>query len=155
MSESTKRSPLTTAVHGGEPRSYPYDALAAPIAQTATYSFANTEELIHYFEGRIERMEYGRYGNPTVALVEKKVAALEGVEDAAAFRARIPGSELVIYPGVGHMPMLEAPERTVADVITFLGLIQARPPELPGVMPPPVSDAVADPAVTQVTPDTR
>ncbi|MBK7775671.1 MAG: PLP-dependent transferase, partial [Sandaracinaceae bacterium] len=96
MSESKKRSPLTTAVHGGEPRSYPYDALAAPIAQTATYSFANTEELIHYFEGRIERMEYGRYGNPTVALVEKKVAALEGVEDAAAFASGMAAVTLTI-----------------------------------------------------------
>jgi cystathionine gamma-synthase len=81
----TKPKPTTLAVHGGEPRSYPYDALTAPIVQTATYSFANTEELHAYFRGEKEREEYGRYGNPTVRLVEDKVAALEHADDAAAF----------------------------------------------------------------------
>ena len=85
MSDKDKTSQKTLAVHGGEPRTYPYDSLAAPITQTATYSFADTAELIAYFEGRKEREEYGRYGNPTVRLVEEKVAALEGTEDAVAF----------------------------------------------------------------------
>jgi GNAT superfamily N-acetyltransferase len=31
------------------------------------------------------RQEYGRYGNPTVAVAEQKLAALEGAEDAALF----------------------------------------------------------------------
>jgi pimeloyl-ACP methyl ester carboxylesterase len=74
------------------------------------------------------------------------------VEAAAVFRERIPASELVIYPGVGHLPMVEAPEQTVADVITFLGLIQVRPPSAPGEMPPPVSDAATDPALMPAAP---
>ena len=37
---------LTRAVHGGEPRGYPHDALTPPIVQTATYSFADTAELV-------------------------------------------------------------------------------------------------------------
>ena len=85
MSDDRRPSPLTLAVHGGEPRVYPHDALTAPIVQTATYSFGSTQELYDYFEGRKEREEYGRYGNPSVRLVEQKVAALEGTEDAAAF----------------------------------------------------------------------
>ena len=86
MSDEPKRRAATTlAVHGGEPRSYPYDALTAPIVQTATYSFASTADLHAYFQGQTEREEYGRYGNPTVRLVEQKVAALEGAEDAVAF----------------------------------------------------------------------
>lgn len=78
-------SPRTLAVHGGEPRAQAYDALAAPIVQTATYTFASTRELVAYMEGRVERDEYGRYGNPTVRLVEQKVAALEHADDAVAF----------------------------------------------------------------------
>ncbi|MEQ9075794.1 MAG: aminotransferase class I/II-fold pyridoxal phosphate-dependent enzyme [Sandaracinaceae bacterium] len=85
MTDRPKRTIDTQAVHAGEPRSYPYDALAAPIAQTATYTFANTQELHDFFQGKTEREEYGRYGNPTVRLVEEKVAALEGAEDAVAF----------------------------------------------------------------------
>ncbi|HJL14635.1 MAG TPA: aminotransferase class I/II-fold pyridoxal phosphate-dependent enzyme [Sandaracinaceae bacterium LLY-WYZ-13_1] len=79
------RKPTTLAVHGGEPRRYPYDALTAPIVQTATYAFESTQDLHDYFQGRVEREEYGRYGNPTVRLVEEKVAALEHTDDAAAF----------------------------------------------------------------------
>ncbi|HJL05226.1 MAG TPA: aminotransferase class I/II-fold pyridoxal phosphate-dependent enzyme [Polyangiaceae bacterium LLY-WYZ-15_(1-7)] len=87
MSDSKPpRAPETLAVHGGEPRRHEYDALAAPIVQTATYTFRDTAELCAFFEGRTEREEeYGRYGNPTVRLVEKKVAALEGAQDAIAF----------------------------------------------------------------------
>lgn len=79
------RDPDTRAVHGGEPRSYPHDALTPPIVQTATYSFASTAELVAYMRGEREREEYGRYGNPSVRLVEQKVASLEGAEDAIAF----------------------------------------------------------------------
>src|SRR5690606_22609981 len=85
MSSDSPRSLRTLAVHGGEPRTYPYDAVTAPIAQTAAYSLANTAELIAYFGGLKEREEDGRYGDPTVRLVEEKIAALEGAEDAVAF----------------------------------------------------------------------
>ena len=55
----------TLAVHGGEPRPKLGNALATPIVQTATYTFADTRELHDHFQRRIEREEYGRYGNPT------------------------------------------------------------------------------------------
>ena len=80
-----KRPSLTPAVHGGEPKHYAHDALTAPIVQTATYTFANTAELVEYMEGRKERQEYGRYGNPTARLLEERVAVLEGTEDAVSF----------------------------------------------------------------------
>jgi cystathionine gamma-synthase len=77
--------PSTTAVHGGEPRPKPAHALATPIVQTATYSFANTQELVDHFEGKIDRVEYGRYGNPTQRIAEAKLAALEGADDCLLF----------------------------------------------------------------------
>jgi cystathionine gamma-synthase len=80
-----KPDPATTAVHGGETRQRPFDSLSEPIVQTATYTFANTQALVDYMEGKTEREEYGRYGNPTVRTAERKLAALEGTEDALAF----------------------------------------------------------------------
>ncbi len=86
MSEQKKRSPLTEAVHGGQPRRHAHGALSAPVVQTATYTFENTQALCDFFDGRsTQQEEYGRYGNPTVRLFEQQVAALEGVADAAAF----------------------------------------------------------------------
>ncbi len=77
--------PSTTAVHAGEPRPKPSHALATPIIQTATYTFADTKELCEHFERRAERVEYGRYGNPTQRIAEQKLAALEGAEDCLLF----------------------------------------------------------------------
>ena len=53
--------------------------------QTATYTFANTQELKDHFDGKIERVEYGRYGNPTQKIAEAKLAALEGAGDCLLF----------------------------------------------------------------------
>ncbi len=77
--------PSTTAVHAGEPRPKPAHALATPIIQTATYTFASTQELVDHFDGKIERVEYGRYGNPTQRIAEAKLAALEGADDCLLF----------------------------------------------------------------------
>jgi cystathionine gamma-synthase len=93
MSERTRKqsevapgkTSATLAVHGGEDRSRPHHALTEPIVQTATYSFRDTRALVDYMEGKVDREEYGRYGNPTVRACEEKLAALEGTEDALAF----------------------------------------------------------------------
>jgi pimeloyl-ACP methyl ester carboxylesterase len=44
------------------------------------------------------------------------------IEPAAAkkFAAAIPGAKLIIYPKVGHLPQLEIPQRSAADVAAFL-----------------------------------
>ena len=83
--EPRTRGISTDAVHAGEPRAKPGNALATPIMQTATFTFASTQELRDHFEHRIEREEYGRYGNPTQRIAELKLAALEGAEDGLLF----------------------------------------------------------------------
>jgi cystathionine gamma-synthase len=75
----------TLAVRAGQPRKDALDAVTTPIACTATYAFGSSAELRDHFEGRTERQEYGRYGNPTVRAAELKLAALDAGEDAALF----------------------------------------------------------------------
>ena len=75
----------TRAVHGGERDHQISDAVTTPIFQTSTFWFKNSAELCAYQEGRIEREEYGRYGNPTWAAVERKLCELEGGEEAVLF----------------------------------------------------------------------
>jgi cystathionine gamma-synthase len=75
----------TVAVRGGEQRKNGHDAVTVPIVCTATYAFNDTQEIRDHFEGRVEREEYGRYGNPTVRAAERKLAALEAAEDAILF----------------------------------------------------------------------
>lgn len=77
--------PSTQSVHGGEPRTKLASAITAPIIQAATYTFANSQEIADHFEGRIQRDEYGRYGNPTQRVAERKLAALEGAPAGLLF----------------------------------------------------------------------
>jgi cystathionine gamma-synthase len=96
------RLSFTSAVHGGEPPRYAHDSLTLPIVQTATYTFKDTAELIAFMEGQKEREEYGRYGNPTVRVVEERVAALEGAEDAVAFSSGMAATTSAILALVGQ-----------------------------------------------------
>jgi cystathionine gamma-synthase len=86
---SKSAGPSTLAVHGNR-RLNPYHAVPEPVVQAATYSFENTSELCSFMEARLwgnenGRTEYGRYGNPTISAVEKRLARLEGAEDAIMF----------------------------------------------------------------------
>jgi cystathionine gamma-synthase len=86
MSLAVKEARLDTiAVRGGQSRKDAMNAVTTPIACTATYAFSSSAELRDHFEGRIQRDEYGRYGNPTVRAAEQKLALLDAGEDAALF----------------------------------------------------------------------
>jgi cystathionine gamma-synthase len=85
--DDKKRGPSTLAVHGGEPKVRPSRSITPPVVYASTYPFENTAELVAFMEGRLERTpEYGRYGNPTIAAAEAKLAALDGA-DAAVLMA--------------------------------------------------------------------
>jgi len=90
--------PSTMSVHGGEPRQKPAHALTTPIIQTATYTWANSQELKDHFDGKIgERIDYGRYGNPTQKVAESKLAALEGAGDCLLFASGMGAMTTVLY----------------------------------------------------------
>ncbi len=121
MTEKKFESLLTRSVHGGEPRVHPYDALTQPIAQTATYTFADTAELVRYMSGETEREEYGRYGNPSVRAVETKVASLEGMEDAVAFSsgmAAVTSSILALVKSDSHVVLFADCYRRTRQFVT-------------------------------------
>ena len=56
--------------------------MGTSIARTANFTFANTEEMKRWAEGKSPAYIYTRYGNPTLAIAEEKIAALEGAEAA-------------------------------------------------------------------------
>ncbi|MFM7108605.1 MAG: trans-sulfuration enzyme family protein [Planctomycetaceae bacterium] len=77
--------PSTTAVHAGEDRVKPGFAITDPIFAASTYTFADTQAIVDFIEQAQPREEYGRYGNPGEKVVERKLAALEGAEEAVLF----------------------------------------------------------------------
>ena len=75
----------TRAVHAGEDRQHYADAITTPIVQTSTYVFKNSKEIEAYTKGGKVRFEYGRYGNPTEKVAERRLAALEEAEECVLF----------------------------------------------------------------------
>ncbi|MGH7193862.1 MAG: aminotransferase class I/II-fold pyridoxal phosphate-dependent enzyme, partial [Candidatus Saccharimonadales bacterium] len=83
--DETGWQPSTLAVHAGEERQKPGNAISDPIFCASTYTFANTQAVIDFIEHKQPREEYGRYGNPSEKVAERKLAALEGGEAALLF----------------------------------------------------------------------
>lgn len=83
----TPPGPSTRAVHAGAHRLKPYHSLIEPVVQTATYTFDDSADVCAFHEAQKTgdtggRLEYGRYGNPTVTAAEERLAALEGANSA-------------------------------------------------------------------------
>jgi len=79
------RSLATRAIHAGEPRQKYADSLTTPIIQTSTFTFRNSKHIEDYTINGKEHFEYGRYGNPTAQIAERRLADLEGAEDCVVF----------------------------------------------------------------------
>jgi pimeloyl-ACP methyl ester carboxylesterase len=70
------------------------------------------------------------FGNASAAalhVINVPTLVLQGESDvlvkpasARKFAAAIPGAKLIIYPQVGHLPQIEIPQRSAADVAEFL-----------------------------------
>ena len=74
----------TLAVHGGARRSqYGEMAEALYLTQGFAYPDAETAER-RFIKSGPDEFIYARYGNPTVAAFEERIAAIEGTEDAFA-----------------------------------------------------------------------
>jgi len=80
-----KQSIFTRSVHAGEPRRKYADSITTPIIQTSTFTFQNSKHIEDYTTKGKEHFEYGRYGNPTAKIAEKRLADLESAEDCVVF----------------------------------------------------------------------
>src|SRR3981081_229111 len=77
------RGTQTNAVHAGEGNKHGVGvSVGTPIARTSTFTFSSTQEMKLWAEGKSKAYIYTRYGNPTLAVAEGKMAALEGAEAA-------------------------------------------------------------------------
>jgi cystathionine gamma-synthase len=123
---SAKHSFSTRSVHAGEARTKPHHALTTPIVQTSTFTFANTADLVQFKEAYMwgeekERSEYGRYGNPTVTAVERKLAELDSGGDALLFSsgmAAVTTTLLMLLSAGTHVVMTDDCYRRTRQFVT-------------------------------------
>src|SRR6186713_45221 len=69
----------------GEDREHYFNAVAPPIIQTSNFAFKKVADLHKAFEDEMGGYLYSRGLNPTVDILRKKLAALDGAEDCLVF----------------------------------------------------------------------
>ena len=71
----------------GEERENYFNAISPPIIQTSNFAFNTVDELRSALEDEMGGYLYSRGLNPTVEILRKKLAALDGAEDALVFNS--------------------------------------------------------------------
>jgi cystathionine beta-lyase/cystathionine gamma-synthase len=86
--------------HEGEDKEKYYNAIVPPIIQSSNFSFPSVESFRNGFRNELDSSMYTRGNNPTVDILRKKMAALEGSEDALILAS---GSAAISAAIVGNL----------------------------------------------------
>ena len=111
MPSNTLR-PATQLVHGGTTRT-PYGETSEALFLTSGFVYDSAEQAEDTFTGAATHYQYSRFGNPTVAMLEERLAMIEGAE---ACRATATGMAAVHAAMLSH---LRAGDRVVASRALF------------------------------------
>ncbi|WP_445678180.1 methionine gamma-lyase [Psychrobacillus sp. FSL W7-1493] len=88
----------TSLIHQGYATEDHRDSLAVPLYQTSTFAFENAEQGAKRFAGEEAGGIYSRLGNPTVQVLEQRMAAIENGEGALAFGSGMAAvSTILVY----------------------------------------------------------
>ena len=108
------------------PNMYRYVHMAQ--REGARKSYVKVMEIIKERSTQEKPMPFGRIKAPTL-LMWGEVDPWVPVELSQRWKDDIKDSQVVIYPGVGHIPMEEIPEITVTDAILFMNGEKVIPPK--------------------------
>lgn len=103
----------TRAIHHGYDPSEHQGALVPPIYQTATFTFASVAEGAARFAGETKGNVYTRLGNPTLALLEDRLASLEQGQAAICFSSGMGAISSTLWT------LLRPGDEIIADITLY------------------------------------
>jgi len=112
MSHPTEYRPATRLVHGGVHRT-PHGETAEALFLTSGYVYDNAEQAEATFAGTADHYQYSRFANPTLTMLEERLALIEGAE---ACRTTATGMAAV---NAALLAPLKAGDRVVASRALF------------------------------------
>ncbi|HSK13633.1 MAG TPA: aminotransferase class I/II-fold pyridoxal phosphate-dependent enzyme [Phnomibacter sp.] len=98
--------------HLGEEHERYFNAIAPPIVQTSNFLFETVDDLRKAFDDEYGGFLYSRGLNPTVDILRRKLAALDGAEDCLVFNsgaAAIYASVMSVVNAGDHIVSVQAP----------------------------------------------
>jgi O-acetylhomoserine (thiol)-lyase len=109
--------PETLAIHAGQIPDAATGARALPIYQTSSFVFDSAEHAASLFNLQTFGNVYSRLSNPTVAVLEERVAALEGGRAAVASASGMAAETMAL------MTLLQAGDHVVAAGALYGGSV--------------------------------
>lgn len=88
--------------HLGEDREQYFNAVAPPIIQSSNFAFKTIESFRTAIGDELNHHLYTRGNNPTVEILRKKVAALEGAEDALVLASGAAANAMAVMANVNQ-----------------------------------------------------
>ncbi len=104
--------PATRLVHAGQART-PFGETAEALFLTSGFVYESAEDAEATFRGDLAHYQYSRFGNPTVAMLEERLAAIEGAEACRATASGMAAVHAALIAG------LRAGDRVVASRALF------------------------------------
>lgn len=121
----SERGPNTLAVHAGEAPDPATGASAPNVVMSTTFALEEPAGFsINAFEGELPYI-YTRWGNPTVKMLEEKLAALEGADDCVSFGSGMAATSAVLLSG------LKAGDHLVMSDVNYAGTAELARVTLP------------------------
>jgi methionine-gamma-lyase len=87
----------TSVIHEGYNSKDMLGSLSTPLFQTSTYTFDTAEQGERRFAGEEDGYIYSRLGNPTVSVLEERIAALENGERGLAFGSGMAAVSAILF----------------------------------------------------------
>jgi methionine gamma-lyase len=116
---------FTQAIHSGDAPDEATGAVAVPIHMANTFAYPTAEDAAATFAGEVSRYVYTRWGNPTQAVLERRIAALEGGEAALATASGMAAISTAI------MSVVKQGDHIVATKAIYSGTFNLLNQELP------------------------
>ena len=141
----------TRAVHGGETPDPVTGASAPNLVMSTTFAMDEPAGFsISAFEGDLPYV-YTRWGNPTIRVLEDKLAALEGAEDCVAFGSGMAATAAVM------LTILKAGDHLVISDVNYAGTAELARNILPdhGISCSPVDTTDLAAVEAAIRPETR
>ena len=115
--------------HLGEDRERGYDAVVPPIVQSGNFTYPTVAAMRAVVQQEFDRPLYTRGYNPTVAMLRKKIAALEHAEDALVLSsgsAAIAAAVIAFTKAGDHIVCVQKPyswtKKLLAELLVRFGV---------------------------------
>jgi len=120
--------PRTLAVRGGQART-PFQETAEALFLTSGYAYDSAAQAAARFTGEDDGFQYTRFGNPTIAMFEERMAALESAPAARATASGMAAVSAALLAGldagdhvVAAKAMFGSCRTVIADILSRFGV---------------------------------